>query len=200
MQNNNARLNFILLISLAIFSMVQMNTAFAAPDAGTMLQNFSLTAPQLMHLVTALAYVLGIFFIVKGIIELKKVGEARTMMSGEKNILGPVIFIVIGTMLLYIPSSIQVGTSTFWASTTPLSYVTNSNDPWQSIIHDAYLIIQLIGTIAFIRGLILLTHLSERGQQGNFGRAMAFIIAGILCINFYSFILVVNNTLSLGQS
>jgi intracellular multiplication protein IcmC len=200
MRDNKSQSNFILILGLFLLAMTTASSVYAAPNVGTMLQNFSLTVPQLMHLVTALAYVLGIVFIVRGIIELKKVGEARTMMSGDKNILGPIIFIVVGSMMLYLPSSIQVGTSTFWASATPLSYINNSSDPWENIINDAYLIIQLIGTIAFVRGLILLTHLSERGQSGTLARAMAYIIAGILCINLYSFILVVNNTLSLGQS
>ena len=43
----------------------------APPDAGTMLQNTALSLPQLMRLVTALGFVIGMAFIIKGILELK---------------------------------------------------------------------------------------------------------------------------------
>ena len=200
MKNDKSALHLIISFSVFAYVLFSTNLAFAAPDAGTMLQNFAMTVPQLMHLVTAFAYIAGIVFIIKGIIELKRFGEARTMMSSEKGIAGPITFVIVGTLLLYLPSAVQIGTSTFWTSATPFSYVINPDDPWQAIIHAAYLIVQLTGTIAFIRGLILLTSISERGQQGTFGRAMAYIIAGILCINIYPFIQVINNTLSLGQS
>lgn len=183
---------------LFVFSYGMANSTQAAtPNAGTMLQNFALNVPQLIRLVTALGFVMGMAFIIKGILDLKRLGEARTMMSSEKSIFGPVMLIIVGTLLLYLPSAVRVGTSTFWTSTTPLAYIANTNDPWHDIIQDAYLVMQLIGTVAFIRGLILLTGISQHSQHGVFGKAMAYIIAGILCINIYPFIQVVENTLSL---
>jgi intracellular multiplication protein IcmC len=174
----------------------------ATPDAGTMLQNFALTVPQLMRLVTALAYVMGMFLIFKGVAALKQYGESRTMMSSQHSLSGPLMSIMIGTALLYLPSSVQVGLNTFWTNHNPYGYVQDTNlDPWTAIIQDGYMIIQLVGTIAFIRGLMMLTHASGQGAQpGAFSKAMAYIISGVLCINLYEFLTVIENTLSLGQT
>ena len=90
--------------------------------------------------------------------------------------------------------------STFWTNPTPLAYVAQQNDPWSELIQACFLVIQLIGTIAFIRGLIMLTHLSQHGgHQGTFGKAMAHIVGGILLIDMYDFVTAVGNTLGLGQ-
>ncbi|MDR3477930.1 MAG: hypothetical protein P4M14_07855 [Gammaproteobacteria bacterium] len=187
--------------SIIFLSALLLNTsAFAIADAGTMLQNFTETVPQLMRLVTAFAYVMGMFFIFKGIAELKQLGESRTMMSREHSINGPLILIVIGTVLLYLPSSVQVATSTFWATTVPYAYIPKATDEWSVIINDGYLIIQLIGTIAFIRGVAMLSSAAQRGGQASLGKALSHIIAGTLCINLEIFLNTINNTLSLGQS
>jgi intracellular multiplication protein IcmC len=59
--------------------------------------------------------------------------------------------------------------------------------------------VQLVGTIAFIRGLVLLTHASGHGTQpGTFSKAISFIVAGILCINLYQFLQVIFTTFGLG--
>ncbi|MDR3478904.1 MAG: hypothetical protein P4M14_12845 [Gammaproteobacteria bacterium] len=174
----------------------------AAPDAGTMMQNFAQTIPQFMHLVTALAYVMGMYLIFKGVLGLKQFGEARTMMSSQHDLKGPLVMMGVGAALLYLPSSVQVGLNTFWTNPNPYGYLKDASlDPWVAIIQDGYMIIQLIGTIAFIRGLMMLTHASGHGAQpGTFGKAMAYMISGILCINLYEFLTVVENTLSLGQT
>lgn len=176
---------------------------FAAPvpDAGTMLANFAQTIPNLMKLVTAIAYVMGMAMIVKGVLGLKQFGEARTMMSSQHELKGPLAAILVGAALLYLPSSVQVGLNTFWTNPNPYGYLQDKmSDPWSGIIQDGYMIVQLVGTIAFIRGLLMLTHASgHHAQPGTLGKAMAYIISGVLCINLYEFINVINNTLSLGQ-
>jgi len=189
------------LFLLAIFCYQSAYSAIA-PDAGTMMQNFALTVPKLMKLVTATAYVMGIFFLYKGVAGLKQYGESRTMMSSSHELKGPLIMMIVGTALLYLPSSVEVGLNTFWTEPNPYGYVSNiMTDPWSLIIQDGYLIIQLIGTIAFIRGLVMMTHMAGHSSQpGTFGKALTFMIAGILCINLYDFLNVINNTLSLGLS
>ena len=72
---------------------------------------------------------------------------------------------------------------------------------WSELLNACIMIIQLIGTIAFIRGLVILTHLGERGgQQGAFGKAMSHIVGGILAIDINDFMQAIWNTLALGQT
>ncbi len=175
------------------------NVAFAqSPDAATMLDNLTSSVPNFMRLTTAFAYVAGMFFIYKGIIELKQFGESRTMMSTQHSMIKPLLFLFSGTCLLYLPTTVLVGTSTFWTD-APYAYLTDDSNPFSSLVQDVYLIIGLAGTISFVRGVMMLTQLAGQAQQGIFARSMTHMIAGIFCINLYQFIDVLNNTLGITQ-
>jgi intracellular multiplication protein IcmC len=153
--------------------------------------------PNLMRLITAIAYVTGMYFVFHGILLLKQYGEQRTQMSGQHHLKGPMIFIVIGTCLLYLPSSVQVGMSTFWTQPNPYGYM-QQQDQWSKLFSNIFMVIQLFGVLAFIRGLILLSHLGGHGgQPGTFAKGMTHIIGGILCINMYQFVQVVMVTLGI---
>ena len=189
---------------IAVLFALGASTASAAIDVNvaTMVQNFKAALPNLMQLVTALAYVIGMFFVIRGVMLLKDHGESRTHHGGGErgHLQRGLIMIAVGAALLYLPTSVQVGMSTFWSNPTPLAYVAQQDDSWSQLIQACFLIIQLIGTIAFIRGLIMLTHLSHHGGgQGVFGKAMAHIVGGILCIDLYDFVNAVINTLGLGK-
>ncbi|EKD54052.1 MAG: hypothetical protein ACD_60C00127G0005 [uncultured bacterium] len=169
------------------------------PDVATMLINFSETVPELMRLVTALAYVMGFFFVIKGVMELKQYGESRSMMSQEHGLSKPLTYIMVGALLIYLPGSVQTGLSTFWHNPTPYAYVSDATDSWTEFTNAIFMIIQLIGTIAFIRGLIVLTHIGGgRSEHGSFAKAMAYIISGVFCINLYQFLQAIMTTLGLG--
>lgn len=177
----------------------QARAAVTIPDAATMLSNFSVQVPALMRLVTGLAYVMGFYFVYKGLMELKKFGEQRTTMSGEHHLKGPLIYLFVGALLIYLPTSVHTGLSTLFTSPVPIAYDTLTGDMWGSVRDAVFLLIQLVGTISFIRGLVLLTHLGGQGagQPGTFGKAIAHIVAGILCINLYGFLEVISATLGL---
>lgn len=170
-------------------------------DLGTMIDNFTTTVPQLMRLITAFAYVAGFYMVFQGILKLKQYGESRTMMSSQHELKGPMIYIMVGAALIYLPSSVRVGLTTFWSSPNPYAYRVDNTDQWGQVINDCYMVVQMIGTIAFIRGLLILSHLgAQQGQPGTFGKGMAHVVGGILCINIYEFTHAVMNTLALGQT
>ncbi len=187
---------------------LQATTAFAAtagvvPDvsglsADTMLKRIAAQIPNLMRMVTAIAYVMGMFFMISGIIKLKHFGEMRTQMSVEHSLKGPLIFLAIGALLLYLPSSVQIGMSTFWTNPNPYGYLKQQNE-WKDLIDTCFTIVQFVGVVAFIRGLLILTHIGgHHGQQGTLSRGLTHIIGGIFCINIYQFIQVIMNTLGIG--
>lgn len=167
-------------------------------SAQDMLVNIARQVPSLMRLVTAFAYVFGMYLIIHGVIRMRHLGEMRTMMSHEHNAVGPIVMLVTGGMLLYLPSAVQVGLSTFWTDPNPYGYV-QEKDQWADFIGVCFTIVQLIGTIAFIRGLIILSHIGRMGggQQGAMAKGLTHIIGGILCINIYEFVQVITNTLGL---
>ncbi len=165
------------------------------PSLATMLTNFATAVPNLMRLVTAGAYVLGMFFVVAAIMGMKHFGELRTMMSQEHGVLGPVVEFFVGVMLLYLPSTIRTGLSTFWVTTNPYAYVTSTSDQYSTFINSCYSIMQIIGIIAFIRGLIILKKVGGgRAQQESFGKALSHLAGGILCMNLYNTLQVLEYT------
>ncbi len=173
---------------------------YKVPTLDEALANLESNVPSLMKMVTALAYLFGMFFVVKGVLELKHMGESRTMMSSEHGLKKPLMFLFVGGMLLYLPSAIKIGVATFWETPYPTAYLEDVShaSAWQIVINNSFTILQLIGVIAFIRGLIMLTHLSGHGgQQGTFARGMTHIIGGILCINMYDTVRMIGETLGL---
>jgi intracellular multiplication protein IcmC len=175
-------------------STVNVTTNLSAVD---MLKNIFKQIPYLMRLVTAVSYVMGMYFIFVGIFKLKQYGESRTMMSQDHQLKGPLIFITVGAMLLYLPTSVQVGMSSFWAEPNPYGYL-QQTDEWSQFINGCYTIVQLFGVIAFIRGMVILSHLGGHGgQPGTLGKGLTHIIGGIFCINVYQFVQIVMLTLGI---
>lgn len=173
------------------------NGQVTTPTALEMVENIAKQIPAVMRLVTAISYVLGMVFIFKGVVQLKHLGESRTMMSQEHSIAGPLVYFGVGAMLLYFPTTVQVGLSTFWSNPNPYSYV-QEGAQWAQLYSAVFLVIQLLGTIAFIRGLLILSHLGGgHSQQGAFGRGLTHIIGGIFCINIYQFVQVITTTLGI---
>lgn len=174
----------ILILSVLGFTQVAHAVSFnlnTSADLSTMLVNLSEDIPSLMRLVTAFAFVAGIALVFRGVLELKHFGEMRNMMSHEHNFMKPLSYLFVGTLLLYLPTTVQTGLSTFWSNPMPYAYISEASDSWTDLTNAVFMVVQLIGTIAFIRGLLMLTHVSGHGgQPGTFAKALAYIISGIL--------------------
>ncbi len=184
---------FFFVISYLLF----MPSAYAIPNLADMIENIAKAVPALMYFTTALAYVLGFWFIFHGLLLLKKFGMQRTQMSGDASLAGPLLSIFVGAALIYLPSTVRSGMSTFWTEPNPYQYDMGDKPEWQTFIEACYLIIQLVGVIAFIRGLIMLTKLGQGGQQASAGKAAAHIIGGIFCIDMRDFLRSVFETFGL---
>ncbi|HSW71433.1 MAG TPA: hypothetical protein VLH77_05585 [Gammaproteobacteria bacterium] len=176
---------FIIAFGATVFFYSSGAYAVGVPDLSVMLTNFATAVPNLMRLVTAVSYVMGMFFVVAAIMGMKHFGEMRTMMSQEHGVTGPVVEFLVGAALLYLPSTIRTSLSTFWVSTNPYAYLTVAPDQYTTFTNACYSIVQLVGVIAFIRGLLILKKVGGGKSQETFGKAMAHLGGGILCINLY---------------
>lgn len=196
-EEGKKRFIFFLMVGLLYASRV-----YAAPSLDQLVANLSTNIPQLMRLVTAFSYLLGIYFVMVGVILLKHAGEMRTQMSYEHSLKKPLLFLFVGAALIYLPTSITTGLATIWGADVPYGYQTSTtNDAWSQMIGAAFYILQFVGVISFIRGLVMLTHLSGHGgQPGTFGRSMTHMIAGILCINMYDTVKMVLSTFGLDST
>lgn len=156
------------------------------PRLEDMLVSVTNEFPNIYHLVTATAYVMGIAFIFRGVYQLKVYGDLRTMMSVQTNFKATMMVFFAGAALLYTPTAFKSMMLTTFATTSvtdPMSYH-SSKGIWSPAASQAVLrFIQLIGTISFIRGWVYLTHTSNPNGRSSFGKAVTHIIAGLLAIN-----------------
>jgi intracellular multiplication protein IcmC len=186
----------ILTLIVSMFTLAAHAADVEVVSASDMLHRIADQTPSIMRFITALAYVMGMYFVFYGIIKLKQYGEARTQMSQEHSLKAPILFMVVGTMLLYLPTSVQVGLSTFWSVPNPYGYL-EETDQWALFLKDVFLAVQIFGTIAFIRGLVVLTHLSGHAQPGTLAKGLTHIAGGLFCINIYQFVRLVLVTLGI---
>lgn len=175
-------------------------TTVTGMTASDMLTNISSQIPSVMRMVTAIAYVMGMYFIIFGLLKLKEFGEARTMMSTQHHLRTPLTYLAVGTLLLYLPSSVQSGLTTFWANPNPYEYEENTSE-YAGVMSHALIAVQLFGTIAFIRGLMILSKSGEQhGGQDSVGKGLTHVIGGVFCINIYQFVQMVFATLGISVS
>jgi intracellular multiplication protein IcmC len=194
-------LGYLILLSLFITSSALAQTStveVSSLSAADMLVNFAKNVPNLLRFVTAVAYVMGMYFTFIGIMKLKHLGESRTMMSQDHSFSEPAMYLLAGALLLYLPTSIQVGMSTFWTDPNPYGYLQEAGQ-WEQFYNVCFTVVQLFGVIAFIRGVVILAHTGSGrgGHQGGIGKALTHIIGGIFCINIYQFVMVVLATLGI---
>lgn len=152
----------------------------------TMLLNMTEQFPNIYRLITALAYLMGIAFIFRGVYQLKVYGDLRTMMSVQTNFKATMMVFFAGTALLYAPTAFKsMLLSTFGTTDVqdPMSYVP-AHDLSTLLASQAVLrFVQLIGTISFIKGWVSLTHVSNPNGRSTMGKAVTHIVAGLLAIN-----------------
>ncbi|TAL58983.1 MAG: type IV secretion protein IcmC [Legionella sp.] len=169
------------------------------------LNNIANSVYPVERLLTGAAYLIGCAFLFKAIYSLKVYGEARTMMSSNASIKEPLIYLLIGAGFIYFPTTFQILMKSSFGYSNVLQYapVSSGNNALDQLFgagsvvgRPLTMIIQVIGLVAFIRGMVLLARSSSQGQQpGGTGKGLVHIIGGILAVNIVGTLTVINNTL-----
>lgn len=156
------------------------------PDIQQMFNNIGQSVPPLWSMVVGLAYIFGLAFIMRGVYALKVYGDMRTQMSSSSNLKTPLVLLLVGSALIFLPTTKAMMLTTIFAygDPMPLSYIT-SNPLWSGQSTQVLLrIVQLVGLIAFVRGWVYLAQTTSHNPgQHTFGKAMTHIIGGILAVN-----------------
>lgn len=146
--------------------------------------------PHLILFLTAFVYLAGFFFIYRAVAELKQYGEMRSMMSSGTSLKAPLIYFFVGCLLIFYPSTINMGLTTIYNGTGITPYVANDGILPKSAtttIQALGFILRLIGYISFFRGWIVLTQLaSQSSPPGTFWKGVTHIIGGILLVNIFA--------------
>jgi len=170
-------------------------------------QNLQPSLYQIQILITAIAYVMGVFYLIKGVNSLKHAGEMRAQMSQQHHAMKePAYYLLVGSMLVYLPSAMSSFLVTVFGSNDILSYnqLQGANSLFTTLYgatgffgQDLIIFVQIIGLISFIRGWVIVAKGAQQGghQQGGLGKGMMHIFGGIMAINIVQTINVIMNTL-----
>lgn len=169
------------------------------------LNNISSSLGPVQKLITGGAFLIGCAFIFKAIYSLKMYGEAKTMQSSSTSVKEPLIYLIVGAMLVYFPTAFKMLLQTTFGYENILQYapVSSSNQALDTLFGSGSVVgrpltmlIQVIGLIAFVRGWVLIARSASQGQPpGGTGKGLIHVFGGILAINIVGTLNMINNTL-----
>jgi len=156
--------------------------------------------------ISAVAYVMGIIFIVRGLIKGAKYGtDPRT--ASVPHIL---TYLIIGAILIAVGENCaQIMQTIFGYDTFVLNDVgevmgwtavaaLDTTGTFATVISAALTFFQLIGMIAFVRGWYIVKNAIEGAGQATVAQGFTHIIGGVLAINIYKFLEIMDNTFGTG--
>lgn len=165
-----------------------------------MMDKLSSNMPAVIRFIVAFAYVVGIWFVVVAVLELRVYGQARTMMPGNTSFTGPLSKFMIGVAMIFFPSIINLSMWTLWGQGTSsiLVYPNTTDTQWQPLINGVISLIRVLGYISILRGLMMYTRAAQHGAQpGTGGKATVHIIGGVLAVNIVQTVKILNASLGL---
>lgn len=149
-------------------------------DLITIIGNISHSLYPIQHLITGGAYMLGVLFFITALTKLRKIADTRAQSPSHEKMFAPMMYLLFGAFLLYLPSALNVAANTTFGAGNVLTY--SSYNP-SNIFSSMGLLIQTAGILWFVRGSVLVVQSSQPGtQQGPKG--LVFICAGVLAMNF----------------
>ncbi len=149
-------------------------------DLVTILGNISHSLYPVQRLITGGAYVLGILFFFTAINKMMKIADKRAQSSSSEKMFAPMMYLVFGSLLIYLPSALDIMANTAFGVGNVLTYV-NYNPA--NIYSSMELLIRTAGILWFVRGCVLLAHAGEPGKQHG-SKGLVFVMAGVLSMNF----------------
>src|SRR3989338_8538562 len=95
---------------------------------GTMLQNLSRSYPAIFQFLAAFSYVSGIWLLFTSLYKFKRYADTRgNMMAYQLHIGQPLIYLLIGLILFYLPTMVSLSIFSFWGTTSIKSYPASSS-------------------------------------------------------------------------
>ena len=159
----------------------------SAQDTGVLV-NISKSLAGASEFVLGLYYLVGVALVLGGINKLKKLGHRTAFMNVDSGITGPAGQMAIGALLIFFPSFLESMNQTLWndptlAAASGLSFA-EGDSSLLGKVKPLVNLIQFIGSIALLRGFLILTKATGQGAQpGTLSKGFVHIIGGVLAIN-----------------
>lgn len=215
----------ILKLLVAINVLIAPSIAFAALtdlDVQDMLQNLQKILNPTLGLLMGISFIIGVVFVLRGLILLRSFSLPMNQATRPGELSGPLISILVGTIMIYIPTSTDVISNTFFGSGLPSIFPGSTSGTfvprienlgrasdqimgyapqalegqWATLIDTVVFYMQFIGFLAFMRGWIIIAQAGQHhGQPGTMSRGLIHIVGGILAINFLPLVNAITNTI-----
>jgi hypothetical protein len=179
-------------------------TGSTAVGLDTMLANFIANIQDpLETLVSVVAITLGVFLIVRGLMKAAKYGnDPRThsithilsnlIIGAVLVVIGQTVWVIMGSVFGDQGSSIVTFESLSW---TALNNIGGDTTHFKVALKAALTFFQLVGLISFVRGWNVIRNAVEGVGQATFAQGLTHIIGGVLALNIYLFMQMVDATL-----
>jgi intracellular multiplication protein IcmC len=202
-----------------LFGLLLPGKVFAAsmPDLSTVLQNLEDILNPLADLLIVISFIGGIYFIYTGILELKLFGQPPSQMMRPGELKGPLVHIIIGAVLIYIPTTSDIvtfsllgdsGKTVFSGGAINIGLAGSASDEllsyapipieqkWHDVMNTIFHYVQFIGLIAFVRGWFILSKVGQHGgQPGTASKGVIHVLGGIIAINIVPVLEILRNTI-----
>lgn len=168
------------------------------------LNNIASNLPAVQRLISGAAYIIGIGFAFKAMYSLKNYGETRTSGS-QASLKEALTYLVVASVLLYMPTAVQVLLMTSFGSPNILAYApVASNNASINVLFGSSgiglpltIIIQTIGLWSFVKGWVMIARTASGGgqQQGGVSKGLVHVMGGVFALNIVETVNIINNTL-----
>lgn len=171
-------------------------------DMNLALTNLGQSFFGLQKLIFVLSYVIGFSLVARGLM-MYRIFANQTYGSQQRGeIAGPLVFLVVGVVLLYFPTTINTSLSTFFGTSElgtlqelAAYYKPHRSVHWYQTQDVIIKYLKLVGLIAFIRGWIILAKMGHAGAQpGSIGKGIIHVIGGVILINIIDTLKILGKT------
>ena len=128
--------------------------------------------------------------LLRGIFMYRAFGQHITQMSRGGELAGPAVYIIVGAFMLYLPTTIDAALTTTFGDSIQRELSVNYNGSntggidWEKVLNLVNLYARLVGYVAFVRGMYLVSKAGDPGvQPGTISRGIVHFVAGVLLIN-----------------
>ena len=150
-------------------------------------ENLLSSSTALLDLISAFGFVLGLYMIFRGIAMYRAFGQHVTQTSRPGELAGPAMYILVGSLLLYLDTTIEGALITSFGTPDLLKLEGSqsaSGVDWDKVLTLVNAYAQVIGYVSVVRGLFLISKSGDPGvQPGVVSKGIVHFIAGILLIN-----------------
>ena len=188
--------------------------ALVGPEAGWGTGN--LGGGMAFTVLAVFCYIIGILIMFQSLVRLSRASQFSGGFSPTQSLYaGPLVGFIIAGALIGLPDTWRAFNATIFegdAATSILAYkgvafnsltlgsnnlgVTDiANATFDKFVAVIVLIIQFIGWIAFVRGLLMIKRAAEGSGQASYGTAVTHILGGILAANLIAFIDLLQQTM-----